>query len=256
MKLGLEGKVVVVTGGSKGIGRAICQGFLEEGAIVYFCGRATEALNNASVAFRAITTGTARAHGLQVDISNPSELKSWIDEIFAIEKRIDVVVSNVSSISVTNDRTAWNTAYTTDMLGTVALINICLPHLEESRGNIVTISSVSGRDVDFTAPSPYGAFKAALIHYTSQLAHTLAPKSIRANTVSPGNIYIHDGVWGSIEKDNPELFKSQMDKNPMGRMGKASEVADAVVWVASERAGFVSGGNLVVDGALCNGVQF
>lgn len=162
----------------------------------------------------------------------------------------------MSSISVTDDTAAWQTAYQTDMMGTVTLINSALPHLEKSKGNIVTISSVSGRDVDFTAPSPYGAFKAALIHYTSQLAHTLAPKSIRANTVSPGNIYVADGVWGGIEKDNTELFKSQLGKNPMGRMGKASEVADVVVWVASERAGFVSGSNLVVDGALCNGVQF
>ena len=80
------------------------------------------------------------------------------------------------------------------MMGTVSLIQAALPHLIESKGNIVTISSVSGRDIDFTAPSPYGAFKAALIHYTAQLAHTLAPKGVRANTVSPGNIYIENGV--------------------------------------------------------------
>ncbi|CZR53662.1 related to SPS19-peroxisomal 2,4-dienoyl-CoA reductase [Phialocephala subalpina] len=251
MKLGLEGKVVVITGGSKGIGRAICQGFLEEGAIVHFCGRDEKALFAAHEYFAALQEApkTARADGRKIDVTVPHEIDAWINDIFEIEKRIDIVVSNVSSISVTNDAAAWQTAYQTDMMGTVALINSALPYLEKSKGSIVTISSVSGRDVDFTAPSPYGALKAAL-------THALAAKSIRANTVSPGNIYIADGVWGSIEKDNPELFKSQMGKNPMGRMGKASEVADAVVWVASERAGFVSGGNLVVDGALCNGVQF
>jgi NAD(P)-dependent dehydrogenase (short-subunit alcohol dehydrogenase family) len=77
----------------------------------------------------------------------------------------------------------------------VTLVKEALPALEKSKGCIVAISSVSGRDVDFTAPSPYGAFKAALIHYTAQLAHTLAPKGVRANTVSPGNIYVADGVW-------------------------------------------------------------
>jgi 3-oxoacyl-[acyl-carrier protein] reductase len=142
------------------------------------------------------------------------------------------------------------------MMGTVTLINSCLPHLEASKGNIVTISSVSGRDVDFTAPGPYGTFKAALVHYTAQLSHTLAPKGVRANTVSPGNIYIADGVWGDIEKNNPVLFNSQMGMNPMGRMGKPEEVANAVVFLASERASFISGANLVVDGALCTGVQF
>lgn len=110
--------------------------------------------------------------------------------------------------------------------------------------------------MDFTAPSPYGAFKAALIHYTAQLATTFASKGVRANTVSPGNIYIEDGVWGGIERDNNKLFEEQLGKNPMGRMGKAEEIADAVVWLSSERAGFVSGSNLVVDGALCTGVQF
>ena len=141
------------------------------------------------------------------------------------------------------------------MLATVNLVKAAQSYLEASKGAIVAISSVSGRDVDFTAPSPYGAFKAALVHYMAQLAHTLAPKWVRANTVSPGNIYIEDGVWGGIERDQPELFREQMGKNPMGRMGKAEEVADAVVWLACPRAGFVSGTNLVVDGALCTGVQ-
>lgn len=116
-------------------------------------------------------------------------------------------------------------------------------------------ATVSGRDVDFTAPGPYGAFKAALVHYTAQLAHTLAPKGIRANTVSPGNIYIADGVWGAVEKDSPEFFKSQLAKNPMGRMGKPEEIGNVVVFLASEKASFISGTNLVVDGALCTGVQ-
>lgn len=194
--------------------------------------------------------------GTVVDVSSPTQIADWIKEVNYREGWIDVVVSNVSSISVTDSPEAWNTAFSTDIQGTVNVIQAALPHLEKRKGCIVTISSVSGRDVDFTAPSPYGAFKAALIHYTSQLAHTLAPKGIRANTVSPGNIYISDGVWGGIEKNNPELFNSQMSQNPMGRMGKPEEIADAVLFLASERASFISGTNLVVDGALCTGVQF
>lgn len=167
-----------------------------------------------------------------------------------------MIVSNVSSLSIPNTPEAWASAYQTDMMGTVFLVKAALPDLEKSKGNIVTISSVSGRDVDFTACGPYGTFKAALIHYTAQLAHTLAPKGVRANTVSPGNIYIADGVWGGVEKANPELFKSQMSKNPTGRMGKPEEIANTVLFLASEKASFISGSNVVVDGALCTGVQF
>ena len=135
------------------------------------------------------------------------------------------------------------------------MIQSSLPHLAATKGNIVFISSVSGRDIDFTAPGPYGPCKAALIHHTQSLAYKLAPKGIRANVCSPGNTYIEDGVFGEIERDAPEFFKSQLAKNPMGRMGTAEEMADAVLFLASERASFVSGVNFVVDGALCTGVQ-
>ena len=163
---------------------------------------------------------------------------------------------NVSSLSIPNTPESWASAYQTDMMGTVSFINACLPELEKTKGNIITISSVSGRDVDLTAPGPYGTFKAGLIHYTAQLAHTLAPKGVRANSVSPGNVYIADGFWGAMEKNKPDLFEYQMAKNPTGRMCKPEEIANAVLFIASEKASFISGSNLVVDGALCTGVQF
>jgi 3-oxoacyl-[acyl-carrier protein] reductase len=189
-------------------------------------------------------------------VSQPAQITEWIQQLVAETSRVDVVVSNVSSLSLSNEPAAWSSAFNVDIMGTVMLIQETLPWLEKSKGSIVTLSSVSGRDVDFTAPSPYGAFKAALIHYTAQLAHTLAPKGVRANCVSPGNIYVPDGVWGGVERGNPELFRSQLAKNVSGRMGKPEEVADAVVWISSARAGFVSGTNLVIDGSLCTGVQF
>ncbi|KAK0122426.1 hypothetical protein ONS95_010662 [Cadophora gregata] len=257
MQLNLKGKVVLVTGGTKGIGRAIVEGFLAEGAFVHFCSRTNADVEDAAKELATLALqSSGTISGATVDITQATQVKDWVMQVSASEGQIDAVVSNVSSLSVSNTPEDWNTAYNTDMLGTVSLIDACLPYLEKTKGSIITISSVSGRDVDFTAPSPYGAFKAALIHYTAQLAHTLASKGIRANTVSPGNIYIEDGVWGDIEEGDPELFKNQLAKNPMGRMGKASEVADVVVFLTSERASFVSGTNVVVDGSLCTGVQF
>lgn len=170
---------------------------------------------------------------------------------------IDVIVANVSALVMGDEGSDWSKAFQTDLMGTHSLVNASLPHLLKSKGNIVTIASVSGRIIDFSAgPGPYGAMKAALIHYTSQLSHKYAPQGVRANTVSPGNIYIEDGVWGNIERTMPEFFSKQLADNPLGRMGKAEEVADLVVFVASPRAGFVTGSNLLVDGAVSTGVQF
>lgn len=199
-------------------------------------------------------------NGDVVDVGEPDAVRGWVRAV--AEKRggvVDVVVANVSALGGGEDDgedAQWRRSFDVDVMHTVAMVDAARPFLEKSTGgSIVGIASVSGRDVDFTAPGPYGAMKAALVHYMAQLAHTMAPKGVRANTVSPGNIYIEDGVWGQIERGKPELFKRQMELNPMGRMGRAEEVANAVVFLASERASFISGTNLVVDGALCTGVQ-
>jgi 3-oxoacyl-[acyl-carrier protein] reductase len=136
------------------------------------------------------------------------------------------------------------------------MVTTALPYLEKSpHAAIVTISSVSGREIDFAA-GPYGTFKAALIHYTQGLAYQLAGKGIRANTISPGNTYFPGGVWHQIEHGNPPLFKEALALNPTGRMGTPQEMANAAVFLASPAASFVTGANLLVDGALTRGVQF
>lgn len=255
MHLGLEGKVVLLTGGTKGIGRSMVKAFLQEGAIVHFCSRTKEDVETTN---DSLSTEFKRDQviGATVDVSNPDQVKQWVENAAKQSGKIDVLVANVSAMASQDTSEAWDTIFRTDMMGTHTLIQTALSHLEKTKGNIVTINSVSGRDIDFTAPGPYGSMKAAMLHYTASLAHDLAPKGVRANSCSPGNIYIEDGVWGGIERDMPDLFKKQMAANPMGRMGKPEEIADAVLFLASERASFVSGANVVVDGALCTGVQF
>ena len=119
----------------------------------------------------------------------------------------------------------------------------------------MVISSVSGREVDFAA-GPYGVFKAALVHYAKGLSYQLAGRNIRVNALSPGNAYFPGGVWEKIEQGNPALFSQAMALNPTGRMGRPEEMARAVVFLASPAASFITGTNLVVDGALTRGVQF
>ncbi|MDN3278271.1 SDR family NAD(P)-dependent oxidoreductase [Frankia sp. RB7] len=252
MDLGLKGAKVLITGSTKGIGRAIAETFAAEGADVGVCSRNLAEVESTTAALKA--KGIA-AYGGAVDVSDAAALKAWVGDMAAKLGGIDVVVANVSALAIGQDDESWDKEFSTDMMGTVRLVNAAMPYLEKSAaGAIVTISSVSGREVDFAA-GPYGTFKAAIIHYTQGLANQLAGKGIRANSVSPGNTYFDGGVWNTIKDNNPELYKTALALNPMGRMGTPQEMANAVVFLASRAASFITGTNLVVDGALTRGVQ-
>ena len=253
MDLGLKGAKVLVTGSTKGIGRAIAETFAAEGANVGICARNRADVDSAVAALK--TQGVA-AFGGSVDVSDGAALKAWVSDMASKLGGVDAVVANVSALSISQDEESWQKEFSTDMMGTVRLVDAAMPYLEKSSaGAIVTIASVSGREVDF-ASGPYGTFKAAIIHYTQGLAYQLAGKGIRANSVSPGNTYFEGGVWNMIKDNNPELYKTALALNPTGRMGTPQEMANAVVFLASRAASFITGTNLVVDGALTRGVQF
>jgi len=252
MDLGLKGLKAIVTGGTKGIGRAIAATLAAEGAHVAFCARNADEVAQTAQDFAAYGV---KVFGRAVDVADAAALAAWVNDAAAALGGLDIVVANVSALAISNDETGWQRGFEVDMMGTVRLVNAAMPFLEKSKAaSIVTISSVSGREIDF-ASGPYGAFKAAIVHYTQGLAYHLAGKGIRANTVSPGNTYFAGGVWNQIEHGNPELFKTALSLNPTGRMGTPQEMANAVAFLASPAASFVTGTNLVVDGALTKGVQ-
>jgi 3-oxoacyl-[acyl-carrier protein] reductase len=253
MDLGLKGLRAIVTGGTKGIGRAIAETLAAEGADVAICARNAEEVN---AAVSKLQSKGVRAVGAVVDVGNGPALKAWTQSVAKSLGGIDIVVANVSALSISNDEESWKKGFEVDLMGAVRLVDAAMPFLEKSNAaSIVTISSVSGREVDFAA-GPYGTFKAALIHYTQGLAFQLAAKGIRANTVSPGNTYFEGGVWNKIKDGNPTLYAEALALNPTGRMGTPQEMANAVAFLASRAASFVTGTNLVVDGALTRGVQF
>jgi 3-oxoacyl-[acyl-carrier protein] reductase len=253
MDLGLKGLNAVVTGGTKGIGRAIAETLAAEGANVSICARNAAEVEQAVAALRA---KGVKAHGAAVDVADGAALKAWVDASAAAFGGVDIAVANVSALAIGQDEASWQKEFEVDMMGTVRLVNAAMPHLAQSKAaSIVAISSVSGREVDFAA-GPYGTFKAALIHYVQGLAFQLAGKGIRANTVSPGNTYFPGGVWEQIEHGNPALYEQALALNPTGRMGTPQEMANGVVFLASPAASFITGTNLVIDGALTRGVQF
>ena len=251
MDLQLAGKRVLVTGGSRGIGRAIVQSFLDEGAVVGFCARDREAVQSTErdLAGKGQVTGTA------VDVGDAEALTAWVETSARAMGGLDVVVANVSALAIPDTEENWQLSLNVDLMHTVRLVRAAMPYLERSdAASIIGISSVSGRESDF-ASGPYGTAKTAIVGYLHGLAMQLAEKGIRANTVSPGNTYFEGGVWESIETGNPELFETAVGLNPTGHMGTPADVAAPVVFLASPVAGRVSGTNVVVDGALTRGIQ-
>ncbi|ORE91365.1 short-chain dehydrogenase/reductase SDR [Stappia sp. 22II-S9-Z10] len=252
MDLGLKGMKALVTGGTKGIGRQCAEIFAAEGADVAVCARNADEV---AATVTALEAAGVKAFGRSVDVADKAALESFVADAGAALGGLDIVVANVSALAVADDEAAWKAGFDVDMMHTVRLVTAAMPFLEASKAaSITAISSVSGRETDFTGPA-YGAYKAALVHYMHGLAVKLAPKMIRANAVSPGNTYFPGGIWNQIETGNPELFAQALALNPTGRMAKPEEVARGVVFLASPASSFTTGTNLVVDGALTKGVQ-
>ena len=251
MDLQLSGRVALVTGGTKGIGRAVVEALVAEGARVGFCARTAADVETAENELRAVGGEVA---GTALDVTDAAALADWVAASADRFGGLDVIVPNVSALAFGPSEDNWQIGFQTDLMHTVRVCQAALPHLEKTSGSIVAISSVSGREIDVVKDA-YGTMKAAVIHYISGLAYEYAAAGVRANCVSPGNTYFPGGVWNQIETGNPELFAAAVGLNPTGRMGTPEEVAYAVVMLASPRASRITGTNLGVDGALTRGVQ-
>jgi NAD(P)-dependent dehydrogenase (short-subunit alcohol dehydrogenase family) len=251
MDLQLTGKRVLVTGGTRGIGRAVVETFLDEGASVGFCARSAGDVADTEKALQS--RGTVK--GRVVDVGDAVALDRWVRESAEAFGGLDVVVANVSALAIPDTDENWEASLNVDLMHTVRMVKSAMPYLQRSdAAAIIAVSSVSGREADFAA-GPYGTAKTAIVGYIQGLALHLAGKGIRANTISPGNTFFPGGVWETIKDNNTELYDMALGLNPTGRMGTPEEMAAAVVFLASPRSSFTSGTNLVVDGALTRGIQ-
>lgn len=253
MDLRLKGKRALVTGATRGIGRAIAAALLDEGASVAICGR-----DAAGVGHALETLGKkGKVVGAPVDVANGDALRAWIADSAAALGGLDIVVSNVSAGG--GGRTsieAWRQNFEVDMLGTVHTVEGALPFLEKSDGGAITMISSTAAVEAFRVPQPYNVMKAGLINYAKNLSIVLAPKNIRVNTVCPGPIYFEGGAWENIKRTMPDIYNETVSQIALGRMGSAEDVAAATLYLSSAVAGYVTGANLILDGGFTKRVNF
>ncbi len=252
MDLGLSGKKAVITGSTKGIGRAIANLLADEGVDLAICSR-NQAEVDAAVA--DLSAKGVKVTGSVVDVADKETYQAWIAAVGAELGGIDIFVPNVSAGGGAVGDEAWQANLDIDVLGTTRGIEAAMPFLEKSEsGSIVVISSTAGVET-FMQPAPYNAIKGALVVHAKQLSQALAPQGIRVNCVSPGPIFIEGGAWDFIKENMKEVYDMTMAQIPSGRMGSAEEIANSVAFLASPAASLITGVNLVADGGFTKRVQ-
>lgn len=255
MDFALAGRRALITGATRGIGRAIAEQLADEGTHLAICARDA---GQVAEAVAALSRKGVRVTGTAVNIADGTALKTWIAAAATELGGLDIIVPNASAMAPADSEEDWRQSFDVDIMGTVHTVEGALPFLERSdAASIVIIATVSAVETsaDFGIEA-YGSLKAALLHYSKSLANVLASKGIRVNAVSPGSIYVKDGFWGRIEREQPDMFAGVLKANPLGRMGRPDEIANAVAFLASGKASFITGTNLTVDGGITARVQY
>jgi len=242
--LDFTGRRAIVTGGSRGIGRAIAEKFIRAGARVSVCGRSESALAK----FKSECSSPENLHTAMCDLSDAASIRGYVASAASALDGIDILVNNVSAFARSDTEEDWIAAFTTDVLGAWRTCREAMPWLEQAKdAAIVHIGSIAGTRPSIVAP-PYGAMKAALMHYTSSQAAKLAKRGIRVNAVAPGSITAPGHFWEVRKARNDPAYLKNIATIPAGRLGEADEVADVVLFFASPASRWVIGQTLVVDG--------
>lgn len=253
MELGLRGKKAIVTGATKGIGRAVVELLAAEGADVGFCARTAEEVDDA---VRTLRSRGVTAVGEAVNVRDADAYRGWLERTVASLGGCDIFIPNVSGGGGMDSEKNWVRNFEIDVLHTVRGCETLMPHLEKSgHGSIVIIASTNAVET-FAAPMAYNAMKAALITYSKQLSQYVGKKNVRVNSVSPGPIYFEGGAWEMIKGTQPKFYEWALKQIPCGRMGTPEEIARVIVFLASPAASLVTGANVVADNGFTKRVQF
>lgn len=256
MNLGLADKRVLVAGASRGIGLAIAEGFLREGARVALLARTSETLQQAASRL-AIAHGQNRMLAIAADTADEGTWPDTLNQVRTAWGGLDVVVANVGDgrgvPDALPDRLGFAASWRTNFTTAEQTARATLPLLEESGGCLLFISSIAGLEA-IGAPTDYSVAKSALIALSKQMARKLAPR-VRVNCLAPGNVLFPGGSWDAkIQADANRVSTLLEATVPMKRFGTPQEMADAALFLCSERAGFITGTCLVVDGGQTVGL--
>jgi 3-oxoacyl-[acyl-carrier protein] reductase len=257
LNLELDQTVSVIAGGSRGIGRATAEAFLDEGARVLISARDESRLSavHGALAARFDETVVATHAG---DVGDRSTAETVVETAYEKWGRLDTLVLNAGSgsgiVGFNPGAEEWDRLLATNLRGAVTLAEAALPRmLDAGRGSLVFVGSVaSGEDVG--APLPYAAAKAALTRYAAGLAREIGPRGLRVNCVAPGNVLTSGGPWERRLVDDPEDLRALLDREvPLGRLGRPEEIAAVIVFLSSAAASFVTGSVVTADGGQTRG---
>lgn len=252
MDLGLKGKKVILTGGSRGIGRAALEIFAQEGADIAFFSRNPEQV---AETVASLSKHGGKVIGTALDMSDHDAYRAWLESAAEQLGGCDIFVAGASASGsgATGD---WDACFNTDIKGTVIGCETLEPYLEKSgAGSIVIMASTAGTET-FVVPQAFNALKAALLTYSGQYGQAVGAKGIRVNSVSPGPIYFPGGNWEAIKGAAPELYQATEASFALGRWGGPEEVARTIVFLASPASSYTTGTNVVIDGGYTKRVQF
>ncbi len=245
MAFDFKHKRVVVTGGSRGIGRAIAMGFAAAGADVSICARGIAALD----ATRAeLERHGGKAHAGSCDLADGPAVTRYVADAAAALGGIDVLVNNASGFGLGDDEAAWASGLAVDVMAMVRASHAALAALTAAAGSsIIHIASISGLRPSTRTPA-YAAVKAAMIHYTTSQAAMLAHQGIRVNCIAPGSVEFPGGTWEKRRLGNDPLYARILQSIPFGRLGTSEEIAEVALFLASPHARWVTGQTITVDG--------
>jgi 3-oxoacyl-[acyl-carrier protein] reductase len=255
MDLALAGKRAIITGGSRGIGQAICQSLINEGVSIATCARGEAALNQQVSAWQA---AGGVAYGEALDVTDEQAFIDWFERAVAQLGGLDILISNVSTRAQQSGLERWRETFEVDLLQHIRATHLAVPHLcKGQQAAIVYLGSIASvMTANMASETEYGSFKAALIAYSAQLAYQLGKDNIRVNVVSPGPIYHENGFWDQVKQDNPAFYQRAEAISVFNRLGSPVEVANAVTFLASPAASHITGINLRVDGGAIKTVNF
>jgi len=244
MNIDFTGRKVVICGGSRGIGRAMALTFAGAGADVSISARGADALEEAR---REVAALGHKAHAGSADMADKTAIEAYIASAAEALGGIDVLINNASAFGSSDDEKGWMTSMAVDMMAIVHATHAALPFLKAGKGSVINTSSIAALRSAARQP-PYGAIKAAVIHYTNTQAAMYARDGIRVNGIAPGSIEFPGGVWDRRKTENPPLYNAVLKSIPFGRLGLPEEIANVALFLASPLASWVTGQTIVVDG--------